>query len=242
MYSYEIKFSITMFAYAKKYTPILNRSDFSKILMESSLYDQLGHVRFLEMIAFPGEKFQIVQRLGKNVAEVVIPSYPTNLPMYLDIRCVSYEYTPKKMFTQTYEKIVESLFKYPKRPYLLGGNCSLPLYEWASWYPPKVQDPYRRMISHLDGVDCSGILYELTLGNLPRNTSDLIHFCEKTNKLAPLDIFIKPGHVIIYLGNDTLLESRQFDGVVFSSYNERRSELEKEYEMMHWYSRLNPII
>ena len=116
--------------------------------------------------------------LGKNVAEVVIPSYPTNLPMYLDIRCVSCEYTPKKMFTQPYEKIVENLFKYPKRPYLLGGNCSLPLYEWASWYPPKVQDPYRRMISYLDGVDCSGILYELTLGNLPRNTSDLIHFCE----------------------------------------------------------------
>jgi len=71
----------------------------------------------------------------------------------------------------------------------------------------------------LKGLDCSGLLYYATNGYTPRNTSSLLNYGkpvqiaglkvdEIIQKVAPLDIIVWVGHVIIILDKEHIIESR----------------------------------
>jgi hypothetical protein len=71
----------------------------------------------------------------------------------------------------------------------------------------------------LQGLDCSGLLYEATNGVTPRNTSGLTNFGRGVpiaglsagaihSRLEPLDLIVWKGHVIIVLDRERTIESR----------------------------------
>ena len=68
-------------------------------------------------------------------------------------------------------------------------------------------------------MDCSGLLYEATGGYTPRNTGALINYGSAVHiagmnsagiidKVAPLDLIVWNGHVMIILDRQRVIESR----------------------------------
>lgn len=232
-----------MFALAINFTPIINERDFPSLFTTGALFDSTAHVRWLEMIAFAGTVFDVLEEVSPTVLRVTTEEYPASIPLYIDRRCVNLsEEKPKERSPKlpTRHELLAKLNDYPEIPYLLGGNFQRPFLAWADWYPPIQHDSlYQRMIRQFAGVDCSGILYELTNGLIPRNTGDLVSFATEVEIPSPLDVVIKPGHVLIYLGDDVLLESEEVNGVRRSLFSERKEALRSEgYRCMHWYTQL----
>lgn len=71
----------------------------------------------------------------------------------------------------------------------------------------------------MQGVDCSGLLYQATKGFTPRNSRSLLQFGsgvviegksvkELKKLLQPLDLIVRNGHVVIVLDGERTIESR----------------------------------
>lgn len=215
------------FCIATKPTPLLNSPDFQKVFGSNHLpLDEKGLLRSLEMIALPGTKFEIQREIGPHIFEVNTQDYP-DAKVFIDSRFT----TPATAETKERPKILPEPKTILKRlkaalglPYVWGGNWSAGIPEILSLYQPPI-DKNLHSTWTLQGLDCSGLLYEATWGYTPRNTSELIHFGEEVFSLQPLDILVYPGHVIIVLDETTTIESRYGKGVVLESLPKRLSEL-----------------
>jgi cell wall-associated NlpC family hydrolase len=123
-------------------------------------------------------------------------------------------------------------------PYVWGGNWSQGIEKMKSLYPMSRKLTFHERANWLmQGVDCSGLLYEVTEGATPRNTSDLIHvgdFVDIQNKspaqikrlIRPLDLIVWRGHVIIALDENITIESRaRRGGVVLTDLEQRLEQI-----------------
>lgn len=217
---------MSSFCIAKTPTPMLNTPEFQQVFGSKVLpLDKKGLLRSLEMIALPGTKFEIHQKIGPYTLEVTTQDYPTKT--FIDARFVSpaSANTPERAkVLPSPDLILDRLKSALGLPYVWGGNYRQGIPEILSLY----QSPSPTELHTLAGLDCSGLLYEATGGYTPRNTSELLKFGEEISsieKIKPLDILVYPGHVIILLDQGTTIESRYGHGVVLANLSNRLAEL-----------------
>lgn len=217
---------MSSYCIAKKPTPMLNTPEFQKVFGSEVLpLDEKGLLRSLEMIALPGTKFQILDRISPYSLKVITEDYPHII--YIDSRFVepaAIDTPERAKILPSEETIIQRLTSALGLPYVWGGNWRQGIPEILSLY----HSPIATQLHTLSGLDCSGLLYEATDGYTPRNTSDLMKFGEEVHsfeKIRPLDILVYPGHVIIFLDQKTTIESRYGKGVVLANFDQRLAEL-----------------
>jgi len=240
----------TYFAVAKGPTPILDQPNFKEIFGgsdgKSLPLDEQKLLRRIETVALPGTKFFNVIQVNADIYKVNTNDYPGG-PLYVDGRFLAFfhdqEPPERKKEIPCISTILQKLDQLQGTPYVWGGNWSKGIPEMLEFYPPSIDfsildfDVQNHWI--MKGVDCSGLLYEATDGNTPRNTSGLLSFGQSisienlsaemiSDKLEKGDLIVWKGHVVIVKDTCTAIESRGGKGVVQTDLQERIEEIIKE--------------
>lgn len=213
-------------------TPVLNTPEFTSVFgareRKTDHPAAADPKRALEFIALPDTVFTIeaVIRHGTDtVYRVTTDEYPYPAPggYYIDSRFVrTHSEKPPDRIRLLPDKqaVIAALIASEGGDYLWGGNLREGIPRMLTFYPPpdslSLEEKGRWM---LQGLDCSGLIYQATGGFTPRNTSALTTFGESVAitglsvgqiraVVKPLDIIVWPGHVIIILDQDRVIESR----------------------------------
>jgi hypothetical protein len=216
-----------MFATVISNAPLFNEKEISKAFLN---YDQFHLVREIETILFSESVLTILSE-ENGVCVVTTEEYFSVKPLYIDSRFINKFDTkpnPRKKDLPTKSEMIEKLHAFPYLPYVWGGNVPEGIPSLLTLYPPKKPlSSFDYLYWQLKGVDCSGLLYWLTNGSSPRNTSEIITTYSEVKSLKPLDIIAWKGHNLIVLPNNQVIESRQYDGIVRSNLTKRLKEVEK---------------
>ncbi|MBK8982916.1 MAG: C40 family peptidase [Ignavibacteria bacterium] len=241
----------TLYAVAIKYTPVLNTHDFEDVFggpdRDKVKLDEQGLIREMEFIAFPSTVFEITERIpkdGYSIFKIVTSDYPyESSPLYIDSRFVevrSGRPDDRNKVMPERNEIIENILSLDGGNYMWGGNYGDGIDELLNYYRPASEiDAKEKTNWCLQGVDCSGLIYQATGGATPRNTSSLIKYGEGLNiegkslkeiaeMLKPLDLIVWSGHVIVALDKNTVIESSPEDGVHRSDLTERLNEVMTE--------------
>ena len=220
------------YAVALSPTPVLNTPDFPAVFggrdRTTPAADRCGQLRAVEFVALPGTLFTVEGETAVGDARILRVTtrdypYPTKSGYYLDSRFVRIQTDrPAERHPRLPERaeILARLRAHKGARYVWGGNIPAGVGALLAYYPPvKPLDREQRDIWQLRGVDCSGLLYQATDGATPRNTSALVAFGSGvpvagkspsaiTRQLRPLDLIVWPGHVMIVLDGNEVIESR----------------------------------
>ena len=213
----------------EKPTPVLNTPYFSKVYGTTLPFDQEGLVREVEMVALPEMTFQVIQEHADHIIEVTTDAYPTFKSLYIDRRYgkVGLKAPPEKKLPSV-DEILEFMQGCLGFPYIWGGNYHLGIPDWEKHYPPPNASKHELAHWNLKGVDCSGLLFEACQGLIPRNTSELMSYGQEVSLgvIQALDLILFPGHVIIALSPEEVIESWvELGGVVKNPLPKRLSEV-----------------
>jgi cell wall-associated NlpC family hydrolase len=237
-------------------TPVLNTPDFATVFGgrdgRTLHADRCGQIRAMEFVALPGTPFRIEETVNKGNTAIYRVStddypYPTTTGYFIDSRFVRTSDTPPPQRPRQLpprEVVIARLLAAQGSRYVWGGNVRAGVPQLLSFYPPTAGAPLpqeTRERWELKGVDCSGLLYEATGGYTPRNTSALVDYgaplpiagfspAQILKQVAPLDLIVWQGHVMIILDRDRLIESRldcsgRQDGVRVRPLREALDEL-----------------
>ncbi|MEI6242717.1 MAG: peptidoglycan endopeptidase [Chlamydiota bacterium] len=239
-------------------TPILNVSDFPSVFGGKDGMSlkrcEKGHIREVEFVALLGDVFCVEKKISEYIYAVQVPSYPCSGSLYIDVRSTEETNFLSKRAQPVYtlDSLQHQLAALEGTPYVWGGNWSQGIPQWLSYYPPKKTLPTDlKDLWQLKGVDCSGLLYEVTSGDVPRNTSELLSFgrgvpIENNSPknlqtlLRPLDIMVWKGHVLIVLDEEAVIESKEGLGVIRTSLLKKLEELcEARTPKNEWNKNLN---
>jgi cell wall-associated NlpC family hydrolase len=176
-------------------------------------HDPCGQVGSLEFVSLPATPFRVHEcsTNGRTtVCRVATDAYPEPVGkhLYLDASFLSFTSEappPRRSVLPSREELQRLLEGRLGTPYVWGGNL-------ARGVGSGTEKAFR-------GVDCSGLLYEVTDGFTLRNTSELIRFgkgvsvnglsaADLAARLEPLDLLVWDGHVIIVLDRERTIESR----------------------------------
>jgi len=225
-------------------TPILNSENFSYTFRKRDLktlkVDQRDHIREIEFIALRDMIFQMLKKCESPFIYKVKCDFYKNSDLYIDSRFTTFvNNNPSKKTNYCISKknILQRLKERLGSKYIWGGNFSNGISKLIDYYPPKDKlnnDQKNHWI--LKGVDCSGLLFEVTNGFTPRNTCDLLHYKESLkiknlspleikNIVKPLDLIVFKGHVVIVLDKNFTIESRENYGVIKTSILDRLHEI-----------------
>jgi cell wall-associated NlpC family hydrolase len=200
----------TPFAVAREPVPVFNTAAAARV-QALLTPDQCGLIRELEFIALPGTVFRIIATdpYDPAVAEVTSSDYqaPQGTRLYLSTALLEMTLDEPPARDRTLPAVTEidrQLRSAVGLPYIWGGN-------WQAG----VRSGNKRLFQ---GLDCSGLLYEVTNGATPRNTEQLVRFGkavsiqgkgveELLKVLQPLDLLVWQGHVIIVLDRVSAIES-----------------------------------
>ncbi len=214
-------------------TPVLNTENFESVFggedKKTLNADEKGHVKAIEFIALEGMVFEIVKKCKTPFIFQVKCDFYKSSDLFIDSRftCFTDHLSSQKFeFSLDPKTIQEGLKKQIGSKYVWGGNFSLGIFKLLKYYPSyeKLSDDQKDKWS-LKGVDCSGLLFEVTNGYTPRNTSELLDFKDGLNiegltpldisrLVKPLDLLVYKGHVVIILDKDFTIESRENFGVI----------------------------
>ncbi len=254
------------FAVARVATPVLNSPDIRAVFGGRSgsflKTDRCQQIRELEFIALPGTLFRIEAALSNNgntifrVTTADYP-YPSSNGYYIDSRLVdTSDIEPLARVRRLPERntIIARLLSAVGTRYVWGGNIRVGVAEMLSLYPPSTGRIDRERWQ-LAGLDCSGLLYEATDGWTPRNTSTLVNYghavpvkglnaAAMARQLVPLDLLVWPGHVLIVLDQERVVESRldckTGQGVVLRPLKQALVELLRQRQPLDDYRKLHP--
>jgi hypothetical protein len=248
-----------MFTYAraKNAAPILNSPYFQEVFGgadgTSLPLDHQGLLRAVETIALPGTKFEILEHLGSYIVRIQTRDYfGTNL--FTDMRFLeeAHKDSPERpQLLPSKQSILHQMQSSLGAAYIWGGNWKAGIPQLLAFYPPgKELDQPTQQSWLLQGVDCSGLIYEATNGFTPRNTSELVHYGKEVliegknpeniaNLLQPLDLIAWKGHVIVSFDQENVIESRQGRGVVITNAVVRLNELMRERQPINDPQELN---
>jgi hypothetical protein len=213
-------------------TPVLNTPEFTSLFgtheVKNATRDAAEPVRALEFIALPDTVFSIETVIKRGVHDayrVTTDEYPYPSPdgYYIDSRFVktSVEKPPDRTKRLPDKRVIIAALSVSEgSAYLWGGNLREGIPQMINLYPPPAPlAREERSRWTLQGLDCSGLLYQATGGFTPRNTSALTTFGKSVPiahlsvpqiiaAVEPLDIIVWPGHVIIVLDRNRVIESR----------------------------------
>ena len=231
------------FAITKSPTPLLSTENFLKVFTHPLPLDSQGLLKAIETIAFEGTPLFLLERKSTWIYQVEMQGYP-QIPLFADSRFLRISDFPIKTQGKKLpspEDIVEKLKSFIGTLYIWGGNWHLGIPELLNFYPPEYSlDEVSQKKWTLEGVDCSGLLYQVTEGFTPRNTGQLVHFGypvpienlspeEIIEHLKPLDLIVWLGHIVIVLDQQTTIESAcSKGGVVTADLRERLAEILQE--------------
>ncbi len=211
-----------------KPTPVLNTPCFSDVYSSALPFDDQHLVRALEYIAFPKRTFKVVREIEPNILHVTTSEYSSSGSLFVDRRFGKIHVEETPLFQRempSKEVLIERLLSKQGLPYVWGGNWSTGIPEWESFYPPFAQiSKDERAHWSFMGLDCSGLLYEAMEGLTPRNTKELMTYGAEVSltETQALDLILYPGHVLIILNPDEVIEScHRLGGVVVSSLKKR---------------------
>ena len=230
-------------ALAKTFTPVLNTENFIDVFGGHSgtimPLDNQGFLRSLEFIAFPKTQFTILSVKQNHILEVTTLDYPYEGSFFVDSRFLieAEENTPERHFIlPSSSTILSSLFSLLGTRYFWGGNCPAVI-ETLTLYPPKehLEEPTLEDWT-LKGFDCSGLMYYVTNGFTPRNTSSWINFGQSISikakslegimsLLKPLDAIVWKGHILFVYDAFHTIESRAGKGVILTDLKKRLESL-----------------
>ncbi len=213
-----------------KPTPLFNSNDLKSLFSLPFPLDQRWLLSNLETILYPGVTVT-VEGEGE-VVSIVTDDYPSTVPLFTHRRFLDFSGNtePIKRDRPSTKKMIEALESTPFLPYIWGGNFPQGVPELFELFPPTRQlHAWEWHLFHLRGVDCSGLIYNVTHGTLPRNTGPMKNACEViSSPTKPLDLIFAPGHVLITLSQDRVIESRLYQGITVSSLSSRLKQLERE--------------
>ena len=212
--------------FVKMYAPLFSTPLFPQGLSKT---DRHNHMRQLEWIALKGMKFDQIKRVTDQIVEVYYRSYSRS-PLYTDIRFL----TCDEQTQQCYEKdplvLHQKLLDRLGTRYLWGGNAPLGVDEMNLYYPgDKDESSFQSLQRRLVGLDCSGLLFDVTCGFTPRNTSELYDYGRGIEIIQPLDLIVYPGHVIIALDRDRAIQNKENRGVFISSLDKELYYVRKKH-------------
>ncbi|AJE02076.1 NlpC/P60 family protein [Geobacter pickeringii] len=222
----------TRYAVAVLPAPVLNTADFPGVFGgrdgRTLRTDRQGQIRQLEFIALPGTAFTVHETLLRGtsvVHRVTTDDYPSPSATgyFVEdrfVRLAEVAPPPRPRMLPPRDGIVARLLAARGSRYVWGGNVRAGVPAMTELFPPAGKlsaETARRW--RLQGVDCSGLLYEATNGVTPRNTSALLAFGTGVpiaglgadairQRLEPLDLIVWKGHVIIVLDRERTIESR----------------------------------
>ena len=236
------------FAIARIPTPVFNTPLVSSYLGgedgSTVALDSQQLMRCTETVLLPHTKIKCVRKVPPSwLWQIETEEYPYPGEYFAHENCLlrQLEEPPKRVI---HLPSPSSMLKMAKcltgARYIWGGNWPLGIPMLTELFPPST--PFQRLplltqdTWQLKGVDCSGLLYFLSDGYTPRNTSTLLHFGkpvkikqmdlnEILEKLLPLDLIVFKGHVILVLDSQTSIESKALHGVIQTPLGERISEL-----------------
>ncbi len=219
--------------------PVLNIPEFHAVFGHFS-----GDSKYIEFVALAGQTYlveEIYPRHHHSIYKISLPSYET--PLFLDSRFTrpaSNQALDKPQPDWKRSDLARKMEQLLGSRYIWGGNWSLGISKMLHYYPPqKALDDATLALWTLRGVDCSGLLYEVTNGATPRNTNQLIHFgkalpiegkspAEIAKELLPMDMVVWPGHVWFAFDSSHSIESKSPFGVIRRPLIERLEETCKE--------------
>lgn len=241
--------SAPLFAVAHAPTPLLNTQDFRFSFGGHSgtdiPLDSQRLLRSVEIVAFPGSKFTVIEQVSDHIVRATTQEYPGQ-DVFVDRRFLKFvgeEPKERARSLPSMPMILNGLESLVGTRYIWGGNWPAGIPSLLEYYPPKVGiahlDPLLADTWQLKGVDCSGLLYYVSNGVTPRNTSSLVNFGrtvpiagkqpdEIVHQLNDLDLIVWRGHVVIVYDQERSIESFAGKGVIKQSLQERIEELMQE--------------
>jgi hypothetical protein len=234
---------INSFAITRCHTPLLNTNKIHDVFGGAdgnSLLLKDGLLKELETILLPSTAVHVMNQVSSFIVEILTEEYPSTTPLWTDNRFLmpsdNIPLQVRKKLPPS-DEIISAMKSCLGMPYLWGGNAKgVP--EMMKYYPPKskenILDTSILQAWSLYGMDCSGLLYHATCGYTPRNTSQLIEYGKEVKiqgkdfsqfNLSPLDLIVWKGHVIIYIGQDMVIESLGGKGVMITPLQNRLNEI-----------------
>lgn len=224
--------SASRYAVAQLPTPVLNTPDFATVFGgrdgRTLQTDKCGLIRAMEYVALPGTVFTIdgaINRGALRIYKVTTADYPytSKTGYYIDsrfVRLADRKPAERPRHLPSRQAIIDDMLAARGSRYVWGGNVRQGIDRMLIFYRPAgALDPQTEQLWRLQGVDCSGLLYQATGGFTPRNTSELVGYGKPvaiTGKtidqvarlVEPLDLIVWSGHVIMVLDKERTIESR----------------------------------
>jgi len=214
-----------MYVKAKRNTPVFNTKQISLL----SRFDDRHLNRSLETVAYPDTLFSVEEDDGTFLT-VKLKEYPSSNKLYIFksfVNPCTENPEERKREMPTKEVILKRLESFPHLPYIWGGNIPGGVPELPNLLAMnRPLNAFESNYLQLKGVDCSGLIYHVTDGALPRNCSDLLTIGHKVSTLKPLDLVIWPEHLLIALPNNRLIECCEFYGRLITEQRLRLAQLE----------------
>ncbi len=203
--------------------------------------DEQKLLRPIEIVLFPKSKVELLEKLPhSSIWRIRTNEHSCPKSLYIDERFVKpvENASERERLLPPVSTLLNILKAHIGIRYIWGGNWPKGIPQLLQWYKPTVKnlDALVRDTWQLKGVDCSGLLYFASNGFTPRNTVDLVSFGkglliegksidEIVKSVAPLDIIVWQGHVVLILDSETAIESKVEAGVVASPLKERLQEI-----------------
>jgi hypothetical protein len=208
--------------------PVYNTPEIFRLYQSKPLKNEKGLLIGVEMVLLPGSKIEVISKLERGVYQIATPHYQVDYPLYVDGQHLIKK-PPKTFFLPTYDDAIENLSKVVEGTrYIYGANIDKGIPSLATDFPPPFDlDEKEKQDWILQGLDCSGLFFQICEGATLRNCSMLDRVGVEiknpgVSELRPLDLILTKGHVAIVESSKNIIESaKRFDGV-------RRTELTKE--------------
>ena len=230
--------------YTKTYTPLFNTRHLNKIFGgeegNTLPLDDQGLLRAVETILLPKTPVSLIKEWDYEVVELSSQDYPYTGPFFTDKRFFNVQELKEQLRTlPSSTEIIQRLTALLGSRYLWGGN-SPRVPQMLEWYPPKKSiTASLEQDWTLSGFDCSGLIYYVTGGFTPRNTSSWLNWgvpisieTKSTEQivslLQPLDALVWKGHILFVIDKEYVIESRAGRGVVITDSIARINSLLEE--------------
>lgn len=230
--------SYSSYAIAAGPVPLLNTPDFATSFNRLPL-DEKKLLRSVETVLLPGTKIQILDKTEHpHILKVRSSEYCYEGAFFTDVRLLeltNQEPKERTVVLPSQKELLEGFDRLLGVSYVWGGNWPEGVAKLKELYPDPIE-PDVEHVKILKGVDCTGLVYYLTNGYTPRNTSRFVlwkqslpiegfSIDEILSTVLPLDAIVWPGHIVFVYDSATAVESRLGHGVIKTPLKERLEEI-----------------